>query len=360
VSAVFGKSLLVSIPGGALGGLPLPGSLFAWRDLRDAPLAPALRLALLLVMQATAAARIRVRFLARPEMFTHGVARAWLDERLGETRDHLILTDGTTLRTLPGLASHLFFDPRGNPVQEAALARLMKLAPELFAGLASQVNGSLAFRLGARWVRPPLTTLRFSTTPTIEEASHTPFLCHAGDPMRAATLCAEQAATPAEAPPLSGPAHYLPLSAAALADAPFRDLLARRLLRATLGGTEPVLLGLPAAEGLDARPEDRIAAVLRALNASRLPFPLAPSWQVRLLSAPPSADDLAGGTLTLHPGTAFWRLGEDLLAPGLRVQVAGSASLGPFRALVSAWLGREVAMLRPMAAGPPVTVGSAP
>ncbi|WP_372624518.1 hypothetical protein [Falsiroseomonas sp.] len=357
---MFGNSLLVSIPGAALGALQLPGSLFAWRDLRDAPLRPELRLALLLVMHATAAARIRVRFLARPEMFTHGPARAWLDARLGDTQDHLILSDGETLRALPGLRNHLFFHARGLPVQEAALCRLLKLAPELFAGLAGQVNGALSFRLGARWIRPPLTTLRFTATPEIEPPLVAPFLCHAGDPLRAAAFCAEAAAEPQDAPPLDAAPHYIPLSGSALADRPFLDDLARQLQRAALGAAPPMLLGLPPAESQDAELAERIVDVLRALAATRLPFPHAPSWQLRFTTAPPTAAALAGGMVTLHPGTAFWRLGADLFDGQARVQVSGGGALGPFRALLAAWLGREVTLLRPATDGPPVTIGSAP
>lgn len=360
MSTVFGTSLLVSIPGAALGALPLPGSLFAWRDLRDAPLRPELRLALLLVMDAAAAAGIRVRFLARPEMFTHGPARAWLDARIGDTQDHLVLSDGETLRALPGLRNHLLFHARGIPAQEVALARLLKLAPELFAALASQVNGALAFRLGASWIRPPLTVLRFATTPEIEPPLVAPFLCHPGEPVRAAAFCAEAAAEPPDAPPLDAPPHHIPLSGSALADRAFVDDLARNLQRAALGDGAPILLGLPPAEGVETELADRIAGVLRALAATRLPFPHAPSWQVRFTTAPPSAAMLAGGAITLHPGTAFWRLGADLFDGQARVQVSGGGALGPFRAMLATWLGREVALRRPAPDGPPVTIGSVP
>ena len=98
--------LLVSIPGSALTDLKLPGSVFAWRDLRDAVLPPDLRLALRLVMEHAAAARLRVRFLARPEIFTHGAPRAWLDARIAGSTDHLILSDGRSLRPIPGFGAH--------------------------------------------------------------------------------------------------------------------------------------------------------------------------------------------------------------------------------------------------------------
>jgi hypothetical protein len=360
LSDVFGSPLLVSIPGAQLTGLTLPGAVFRWRDLSDALLPPDLRLALGLVVRMAAASRLKLRFVARPEIHTHGVARAWLDARIEGARDHLILTDGTTLRMLPGLANHLFFYPRGNPLRDVALQRLVGVVPELFAGLASQVNGGLAFRLGSRWVRPPLRSLRFAATPPLEAPMFAPFFLHPGDPVQAATLCAEAAAEPADAPPDARPVHHIPLSAAALADRDFLHALARRAQRAALGGTEELLvLGLPFAESAGAELDARIAEVLRTLVGTGVPFPRNLTWDVRFATAPPEPAAFAGGTLTLHPGTAFWRFGTDLYAAAGRVQVAGGASLAPFRTLLCDWLGREVAVLRPRANGPPVMIGGA-
>lgn len=360
MNGLAARSLLVSVPGAQLAGVPLPGSVFAWRDLRDAPLAPELRLALELVVHAAAAGRVKLRFVARPEIFTHGAARAWLDARIGDAADHLILTDGDSLRTLPGLANHLFFYARGLPKQEDALRRLLSVAPELFAGLASQVNGSLSFRLGARWIRPAPRMLRFAATPAVEPPLMAPFLCHPGNPAKAAALLAE-AAEAEEAPPAVGRLHLVPLSASALADPAFLAWLAPVVQRAALGAGEgTLLLGLPAPETAEAEPEDRIAGVLRALAGTGLPFPRAISWAVRCVTAPPAAPDFAGGTLTLHPGIAFWRFGADLLEAAGTVQVTGGGSLAHVRDLVAGWAGREVALLRPAAPGQPVTIGCAP
>lgn len=154
---------------------------------------PALRLALRLVVAHADAAQLRLRFVARPEIFTHCRARAWLDANIGDVADHLILTDGATLKTLPGLRNHMFFYPRGVPAREAALRHLVTLAPELFAGLASQVNGALFFRLGAEPVSPPLRLLRDADSTALEQPVEAPFLFQPGDPDRAAMLCAEAA-----------------------------------------------------------------------------------------------------------------------------------------------------------------------
>lgn len=353
-------TLLVSVPAAELASVQLPGAVFAWRDLRDALLPPDLRLALELVARSAAAERRRLRFLARPEIHTHGAARAWLDARIEGAREHLILTDGATLRALPGLDNHLFFYPRGNPGAEAALCRLIGIVPELFAGLAGQVNGSLAFRLGARWIRPKLRPLRFPTAPALEPPLLAPFLFHPANPAKAAALAAEAAVAPGAAPADDRPLHYLPLSEGALADAAFLGMLARRVQRAALGTeAELLVLGLPFAAAADAELADRLAAVLRALAGAGLPMPQGASWAVRFATAPPDAAELAFGRITLHPATPFWRLGADLFEAAA-VDIAGGGALGPFRALLRAWLGQDAPLRRPVPAGPPVTIGFAP
>jgi len=351
---LFGPSLLVSIPGSQLEALTLPGSLFEWRDLRDAVLAPELRTALNLLVQEAVARRTALRFVARPEIFTHGASRAWLDARLGDTSDHLALTDGHTLRTIPGLRNHVFFYARGLARPEAALRRLLGVAPELLTGMASQVNGALAVRLCGRSIRPPAVMLRFASAPVGEPGLRVPFALPVRDADRAGKACAEAAVEAPDAPPSGRPLHYVPLSEAALADDAFTAALAGLVQRCALAnGPECLLLGLPALEGEDAGPAQAIAAVLRALAATGATLPRARSWGVRFATATPDAGELAGGRITLHPTTDFWRFAPTLFEAAQEIRIAGGGSLASFRALFSGWLGREVTStrLRPSATG---------
>jgi hypothetical protein len=343
--APFASPLLVSIPGSALADLRLPGSLFGWRELRDAVLPPDLRLALRLVMDHAATARLRVRFLARPEIFTHGASRAWLDARIAGSTDHLILTDGQALRPVAGLDNHLFFFARGRPSAEHALRRIASVAPELFAGLASQVNGALALRIGATRIRPPTRLIGAAANPPLGRLLVAPFLLHPAIEKTAQAL-AEAALPPDEAPPADRPAHLIPLSEAALADAPFVAWLARELRGATLGTAErmPLLL-LPWLDRAEAELADQIAPVLRALQAAAVPFPRMLTWAVRLATEPPPPEAMAGGRITLHPATPFWRLGTRLAAEA-PVELAGSGPLAPARDLLAAWSGQAIALRR--------------
>jgi hypothetical protein len=364
VIGVFGPSLLVSIPGAQLAPLALPGSVFRWTHLRDAVLPSPLRLALALVIEAAEARGVRLRFVARPEIFTHGRARVWLNEQIGDAADHLALTDGDTLRTLPGLRNHMFFYGRGDPVQEAALSRLLRVAPELFAGLASQLNGGTAVRLDGRWIRPSMRALGFALTPRLEPPVQVPFLCHPGNPDKAAFLSAEAAATEEEVPRVGRPVHFIPLCAGALADRVYVEPLIRLLQRAALGGErEPVVLGLPLPASTEATLPDRICTTLRALAAagmpySRVDFSKPEEWGVRFVTAPPCAADLVGGTITLHPGSPFWLLGADLYAAAARIQVMGSTPITRLRVLFGEWLGPEVRIDR--ANGAAMAVGVVP
>ena len=344
---MFGGTLLVSVPFTRLGTLALPGSVFAWRHIRDAALPPELGIALRLVVSEAAARRTRLVFVARPAIFTHGASRAWLDRQIGDVADHLALSDGQALTVIPGLRNHLFFIGGGLPGAEAALARLVSVVPELFEGLAGQVNGALSFRLGERRVRPPTQMLRFARSPEAAEALHIPFLCHPGNPPFSATRAAEQAVPPAAAPADPRPVHYVPLTTTALADNAFVAALARDAQRAALGASEDLLLlGLPQIEEQDGDLARQIRAVLQAIAETGQPFPSVAGWGARFATAPPPAGALRGGRVTLHASTPFWRFGADLFEDVREVAVTGSAALMRSHALMSGWLGRDIALRR--------------
>lgn len=342
----FGVSLLASLPGSVIEGLRLPGSLFGREALRDAVLPAELRAAIALVAQAAEARSVPLQFVARPEIFTHGRSRAWLDDRIGGARDHVVITDGRTLRTLPGLRNHLFFYPRGVPSREAALRRLVGIAPELFGGLASQINGGLAFRCGGAWHRPPPMHLRLPATPPMGLVERFPF--NGGT-----------AAPPAERP-AEEPVRYVPLSGTALADAAFLRELAREIRGALFGGPGRLMLELPRLDGV-ADTAGRLAVAARALSEAGAAFPPGASWAVEMVTAPPPG--LRMSAVLLHPGTAFWAYGLDFYAAAERVEVpGGSLAAARFRRLLQAWLDRPVHLALPdaVAGVPRVTLCEAP
>lgn len=352
--------LLVSVPAVHLAGLDLPGSIFPWRCLRDAVLPPDLRLALLLVMQAAEAQQTEIRFVARPEIFTHGVAREWLDAQAGGAEDHLALTDGNTLRLLPGLRNHMFFFPRGMTSKEGALQRLVRLVPEAFASLASQVNGTLSFRLGSRWIRPPLLPLGFAVTPPGEPAQYAPFTWLPGNHGYAGVLSAQAAEADV---PLARPPHFVPLTLSALSDHPFVVDLAKQVRGIVLDPSRgPLLIGLPALDRDDAATKDQVEAVLEAFSRSGVALPRLSSWSVRFVAGQPAPAALAGARLTMHANVPFWHFGRDVLDAVGELVLTGSGSLSGPQSLFSTWLGREVPVrrIRLQAGLLPVTTGQVP
>ncbi|MGG5821763.1 hypothetical protein [Falsiroseomonas sp. HW251] len=335
--SMFGSALLVSIPGAALDGIDLPGSIFGREVLATAALPPELRCALGLVEQACDAAGTTLRFVARPEIFTHGAARAWLEARLDGAADHLALSDGQTLRTIPGLRNHVFFHARGVLRADEARRRLLALAPELFANLASQVNGALSVRLGKGVMRPPTTLLRGAPAP----ADPGPLLAF-GIPFRAADRVAALLADAAPVPLPPGPLHFVPLSTRALADGAFVWTLARMIQRSAVGAQAPLLIGLPRLDRPDADPRERIAALLAALIATELALPRALTRSIMLAEGDPLPEMLAGGRVTLHAAFPFWRFAPALFERAAEVEVTGDGRLGPARQLLAAWSGRRI------------------
>ncbi|MBP0444527.1 hypothetical protein J8J14_07005 [Roseomonas sp. SSH11] len=331
---------MVSLPGSWLPALKIPGSLFGRDALRDVVMPIELRAALALLTQEATAHLITMQFVARPEIFTHGRARAWLDQRIGDTQDHVALTDGHTLRAIPGLRNHMFFYPRGNPGKEAALRNLLRLAPELFSGLASQINGGIGYRCGDAWHRPSAMHLRLRQTPAMGVVERFPFSCAPLGPLGTRDI---EPAPPDTPLPADRPIRYIPLSETALADTAFLRMVAQEVLRAIFGGPELVLLELPRPEG-GAEVAGRIAAAVKAFNAIGVTFPRTESWAAQFVTAPPRDTPL--GSILLHPGIPFWCYGLDFYAMAERIEVAGSGMASRFRALLSAWLERDVTLLR--------------
>ena len=85
----FGSPLLVSIPGAAIAGLRLPGSLFGAGALREAALPPGLRTAIALVSQEAAARGHRLSVLHQEDLFSR-------DGRVGASVRSLDLTGADT------------------------------------------------------------------------------------------------------------------------------------------------------------------------------------------------------------------------------------------------------------------------
>jgi hypothetical protein len=358
---MFEAGVAISLPGRHAATLQVSGSVFPPEELGSAVLPPDLRIAANLVVQAARAQGLPVCFVARPEVFTHGVLTERLAARLGGAREHVALCDGTALRLLPGLRNHLFFYRRGAPAAWPQMRRLVEVAPELFLGVASQINGSVSFRAGGSWHRPAATLLAFEATPRITPAALLPVFMNPSHPEgSAAAALAEDAVE--DLPPLpAGPIRYVPLTEAMLADPPFARILAERLLAAMIRDDAPLVLQLPTLSEGGGDIADQIAAVVRALGATGVTFPRHAAVAVRWATAPLDAEALRGASILAHPGLDFWRLGLDLWHAAAEIEVVQDSPAGAvFVRLLRDWLGAAgpVRVLHPRRGRDHVTVGS--
>ncbi len=143
----FQSGLLVSLPASELPNIPLTASLFGPELLFEAKLSGPLRAAL-------EAIDARTLFVARPEMFSDGATLEWLTARCEGIADHLHISDGSTIKLLPGYRNHVFFYGLGRREDRDALGRLETRLPEIFAQVHSQVNTALSFRWKDKFVQP--------------------------------------------------------------------------------------------------------------------------------------------------------------------------------------------------------------
>ncbi|WP_137180135.1 hypothetical protein [Roseomonas sp. AR75] len=341
--------------------LQVSGSVFPPEELSGAVLPPDLRVAANLVVDAAKAMGLPVRFVARPEVFTHGVLSERLAARLDGVRDHVALCDGTAFRPLPGLRNHLFFYRRGAADACRQMRRLVEVAPELFLGMQSQVNGTLAFRVDGAWHRPPATLLAFAETPRITPASLLPVFLHPSDPEgSAAASVSEEAEEDMPALP-EGRLRYVPLTEAILADPHLARLLAERLLGAMMRDEAPLVLQLPLLSAGSGDIAEQIAAVIRGLGSTGVTFPRHVGTSARWATGPLDVAMLRDATILVHPGLDFWRLGRDIWRAAGEIEMVQDGPAGAaFVRLFRDWLGAEVPMrlLHPRRMRDHVTVGS--
>jgi hypothetical protein len=139
--------------------------LFDEAELRKVAVSGELTSALTTIKQFCATNRLVPRFLARPEIFTHGESLAWLRTRLGGIKDHLCLSDGHTVRPIPSMRNHLFLYRLASHESTQALNRLHHRAPDLLGSLTSQINTAMVFGQNAGASSPPSILLQMSAHP---------------------------------------------------------------------------------------------------------------------------------------------------------------------------------------------------
>ena len=341
-------ALAISIPALEWRGTRPPGSVFFRRDIAGQPFSAPLLRALDLISSASAHAGFEPVFVARPEIFTHGVSLAWLMAKLGPIRDHLSFSDGTTIKLIPGLRNHVFFYGLSRQADGEALYRLIRRFPELFETLSSQVNSAL--RLGSDAESPPPVAVQAAPQAATKSAFY-PIALHAhsaAESTKSALLGRPRIQLPRGFDELT----YVPLTEASLRDRDFMRTIAAVFDESYFASARALVIRLPEAFGESSDVQDRLEACLVALAEAGSRAPLAPAANGWF-----ATEDVSGATLAAaaastnflgHSTFDFWRAPPSdyrLFRTRRIVAKRGQNLIGEFGDLIEALCGAEAEIL---------------
>jgi hypothetical protein len=319
--------LLVSLPAAEIAELDLPGSLMAAEQALILPLSRALAYALALVQSHCHQQGIETRYLARPEIFTHGVPAEWLSKRLAGFTEHLCVSDASTVKHVSFCRTHIFLYRLAQQDSYLSFARLCRRAPELLAQVHSQVNTCFAWGEVSQRTRPsPVYLHALSPPPALASPLLYPFVFRPHQFEETAQLIL--AVTPLEISQRPAGAYtiYLPLTETALHDPAFVRATAYRIRDAFQHPDTLLLLRLPNDEPGETL-ASRMGFALRALGASGVVLPRSMPRNIFFVSTDLAvAPDPGNTALILHEGFDFWRHTRDFYETAGRVDVLASTN----------------------------------
>ena len=288
------QGLLISLPGAELKSLKLKRSIFTHDDLFDQaePLSPSLARAAMQIEELARSLGVPCLYVSRAEMFTHGESLRWLRSEIGAIDDHISLSDGASVRVIPGLRNHVYFYRQEMASDGAALAKLERRAPELLFTLTSQINSAYRFRWGAKAHTPdPVVVAGVGETFARNVAFHA-FHMPGLDLVRyLERLARGELVIPAQWP--GRRLTYLPLTDASLVDPGFLQRVARQIVDTQMDPQRALILGLPFLPDAKANLPLRALTLLRALATADIGIPEAPSARIALAAELPSPEALA-------------------------------------------------------------------
>ncbi|MGJ4952580.1 hypothetical protein [Bradyrhizobium sp. HKCCYLS20291] len=273
---------LISLPAADLAKVRLPGSIFPARELLALDLREDLKAAVRLIMDICDDHGVDSLVVARPEMFTNGPTLAWLRHQIGGIEDHICISDGRTVRVVPGMTNHAFFMRLGVEKNFERFVKLQKRCPELIRGLASQLNSAFTFPTGASIptviLQPaeglmnldpaflPFCLVRHSVEATFEQIALSGKIDLSENFSRCSRLV------------------YVPLSEIALQSEGFCRYVAREIAAAFFDPTAGMILALPAAETAEADIKAGIERLVESLRGIPGGIPPVASHRIVLAS----------------------------------------------------------------------------
>ena len=299
-------TVVISVPADELRHAELPGSLFEASELAGMPISEGLKRAVALI----ASVCRKPLCLVRPEIFNHGHARQWLTARLNGTREHICLSDGTSVKVIEGLDNHVFFYGLGQCKGSSGLQNLSTWAPEIFSHVKSQINSFHAVQLDGRLVQPPTTlSLPAARLPTALPEMFR-YVCNPQCLDACARLITEAEITCKPTLDEFKQLTYIPLSESGSHDAAFSRVVARIIAAAYFNPEQCVLLRVPEANENMPDLAQRIIRTLEAIGGSGIVTPRVVAKNIFLLRSdlPESVIDTdRRWSLVVDDTFDFWR-----------------------------------------------------
>ena len=305
------EGLAISLPGAELAKLDLPGSVTEPDAVLSCSVSLELRTAIRVVLDECRRREVPVRIVARPEIFIHGNAERWLRERLGNITQHLCISDGSSIKTIAGCETHVFFYCLARYENLSALRRLSTRAPELVSCVASQINTCLALGTGEQRFVPHAHFITSKTVLPRPASRLMPFFFNTYSAEDTLNRIEQRGAVNVERVPPCSKATYIPLTETALHDPHFARVVAQVILQTFFNPDTMLVLRLPQVDGGLASLSSQIHAIVPSLRDAGVTIPY--GFPPNLLLATGDLDEGSfplksrPWTLILHESFDFWR-----------------------------------------------------
>ncbi len=319
--------------------MSLPGSFAEPEAVLANPLSLELRSALEILHHEANRRHLPIMCVARPEVFTHGISEAWFRDRISPSTQHVCLSDGSTVKHLPGVPTHVFFYCLSFRNAAAALQRLSRRAPELMINLRSQINTSVVLGRGPHRARPKSVYLPRTTPLRQPPSTLLPFFLNRDSAEDSANRI--EHAGPVDVERLTGFTRmlYLPLTEAALDDRAFARAVLDLILQSFFDPATLLVLRLPADAQVGPSLTRGIATLLAVVRQTGVVLPRSSPANILFTTRDLEEDHAIFERfplhIVLHESFDFWRHTVDFYARAHAVTVLAepesTAKAGFFR-----------------------------
>jgi hypothetical protein len=311
--------------------MSLPGSFAEPEAVLANPLSLELRSALEILHQEARRRNLPIMCVARPEVFTHGISEAWFRDRISRSAQHVCLSDGSTVKHLPSVPTHVFFYRLSFRSAIAALQRLSRRAPELMINLRSQINTSVVLGQGTHRARPKSVFLPRTTPLQHPPSTLLPFFLNRDSAEDSANRILHAGPIDIEGLTDFTRMLYLPLTETALDDRAFSRAVMDLILQSFFDPTALLILRLPADAQVGPSLGQGIATLLAAVWQSGVVLPRSSPANILFTTQDLEEDHVVFERfplhIVLHESFDFWRHTVDFYARAHAVTVLAEPEL---------------------------------